>query len=170
MHAPMRLVLSLASSLLVSCVLGVPDCQAQEDSVPRTALTSGAPKSGAAATLIAVLVPGGGHIYAGEPKRGLLFLASMSATYMVALAHSTCRVDYNDGQCDSDKTLASVASFATLGVYVFSLWDAHRAAARTNRRRGVAVGHFEAMPQASLAVSARAEVRVGFQLVRAVTR
>ena len=99
-------------------------------------------KNPTAARLIG-LVPGAGHVYAGEVRQGFGYLGSTLGLFVVSAMISV-------GDCDSphsaatdcgDDTLATVAALAGVGVWGWSIYDAGRAAQRTNarRRRGLSL-------------------------------
>lgn len=102
-------------------------------------------KSGTTATVLALLLPGAGHIYAGETGRGLLLMGTGALAWGYAFSDGQCKRPYTDVRtCELEKneTLAGISMAAALGVYAFSAWDAHRAVKRTNARRTRVVGYF----------------------------
>lgn len=112
-----------------------------------------AAKSGATAMAIAFFVPGGGHLYAGEPIRGVTMLAASTGAAAAALVLSnTINVDWT---CDVRDCLdeSQNANYAMLGaglgvagaVWLYSFLDAPRAAGRANRRALARTGLLDAI-------------------------
>lgn len=137
--------LACSTALLCVFALSARPSLAQQSEPPR--------KSGTTATILALLLPGAGHIYAGEPGRGLLLMGTGALAWGYAFSDGQCKRPYTDVRtCELEKNdrLAGISLAAGLGIYAFSAWDAHRAVKRTNARRKRAVG--------SLNVSTRLEV------------
>jgi len=92
-------------------------------------------KSPGTATLIAVAVPGGGHIYAGETATGLGTLFVSGAAVSVGALYSSCYDSESGRRCNY------VPLYIGLGVHtgnwLLSLFDADNAARRHNRREGL---------------------------------
>lgn len=127
-----RLVIAVATLVLVVSPL------AAQDTVARAATGL---KNPTAARVIGIL-PGAGHVYAGEPGRGLMYLGGtaglllIGATAMVA----ECYGDLLGGpeSCEASNT-ADFFAAATIGLWAWSIYDAGRAAHRTNAKRRVAL-------------------------------
>lgn len=95
-------------------------------------------KSGAVATILGVFLPGAGHIYAGETGRGALFAAGTGLAFMYGFGDGRCKRPYTDVRtCETDKseTLSAASFVSAFVIYGVSIWDAHRAARRTNAKR-----------------------------------
>jgi hypothetical protein len=88
-------------------------------------------KSGTIATLLAVVVPGSGHIYAGETGKGLaLFAGTVSAAVIgYSYSKSKCPSSSNDN-CDVTPMVA--ADVVALGLWVYGVFDAHNATRHAN--------------------------------------
>ena len=84
--------------------------------------------------------PGAGHMYAGETGRGFAYLGgtvgillvgtlvlAANCTYVVATAEEDC----------GSSGLETAVTVAALGFYGWSIYDAGRAAQRTNARNGL---------------------------------
>ena len=90
--------------------------------------TLGAPASAASrrspviAGTLGFLVPGGGHLYAGEPRRGLLVLGLTTVGAFFALTDGT------------PHTASTIGSVLFVGGWSFSIIDGALAAGRHNRR------------------------------------
>lgn len=82
------------------------------------------------------IIPGAGHIYAGEPGRGLLYAgALLGVTVVSAMALAVdCLNDWTTTDCD-DSSSENVATAVILGLWGWTIYDAGRAAHRTNARR-----------------------------------
>ena len=124
---------ALLAAVLGVLMLGAPDVRAQ-DAVRAAAARE---KSPAAARIIGVF-PGAGHIYAGETGRGLAYMGGtlgilvIGATAMVAECYAEL---LGAGErCDSSNT-DDIAAVAVLGLWGWSIYDAGRAAHRTNAKR-----------------------------------
>ena len=148
-----RRQLRFSRYVAVSCILGLAarPCVAQQPSEPPR-------KSGTTATMLALLLPGTGHIYAGETGRGLLFMGAAGLAFAYGFSDGQCKRPYTDVRtCELDKneTLAGISLATALGIYAFSAWDAHRAVRRTNARRGVAIGPLTLSPELGLRQIAR---------------
>jgi TM2 domain-containing membrane protein YozV len=86
-------------------------------------------KDGTTATLLSLLIIGGGQIYAGETGKGLIMLLGSAVAIGVGYAASNC----GSYGCETTGPLVGGYVFA-LGMWVYSLADAHNAAARHNAR------------------------------------
>lgn len=103
---------------------------------PAHARSTAEQKSPALARVIGIL-PGAGHLYAGEPGRGLVYFgATLAATIIAYNAPYDCTTDLWTGEeyC-SETTLGSISMMTMLGLWGWSIYDAGRAARRTNARR-----------------------------------
>ena len=95
------------------------------------------PKNPTTARVIGI-IPGAGHVYAGEPGRGVLYLG---ATLGVAVLGATalalgCLNDYAT-DCDDSGSWETIATALILGFWGWTIYDAGRAAHRTNERRAL---------------------------------
>jgi hypothetical protein len=100
---------------------------------------AGEAKNPTTARLIGIF-PGAGHVYAAEPMRGLAFFGGMVGVAVVGatVLAVDCVDDVGSGDETCDSSGADVlVTGALLGVWGWSIWDAGRAAERTNARRGV---------------------------------
>lgn len=83
------------------------------------------------------IVPGAGHMYAGEPGRGLVYMGGTLGILVIG-GLATAADCLNDAafqnQCNSDRT-ADLFTVAALGLWGWSIYDAGRAADRTNAHR-----------------------------------
>jgi hypothetical protein len=86
-------------------------------------------KDGTTATVISLLITGGGQMYAGETSKGVAMLLTSIAAVGAGYAASGC----DSYGCDDTGPLLVGYSVA-VGVWVVSLVDAHNAAARHNAK------------------------------------
>lgn len=96
-----------------------------------------AEKSPTTARLLGI-VPGAGHVYAGEPRRGASVLGGMAGVLVVGSLLLAGECIGNAGgsaedPCDS-AVLETGVVVAFLGIWGWSIYDAGEAAKRTNRR------------------------------------
>lgn len=127
--------LACSTALLCVFALTARPCVAQQSEPPR--------KSETTATILALILPGAGHIYAGETGRGLVFMSTAGLAFAYGFSDGQCKRPYTDVRtCELEKneTVAGISLAAALGIYAFSAWDAHRAVKRTNARRRSVVG------------------------------
>lgn len=98
------------------------------------------------ATLLSVVVPGGGQLYAGERGKGLFLLLGSSAALVGGAVLSTWESDYDytcsSGNCidpdayDPNYTPMIVGAGLAGALWLYGLVDASKAARRANRKRG----------------------------------
>jgi hypothetical protein len=129
-------MLSLRAGLAGSLLL-VTTVSAQSSSVSTTTwpdTTAAGLKNPGIARLIGI-VPGAGHMYAGEVGRGFLYLGGTLGILTVgsALWMNECFMTDQPGPCG--ETTGAVTLIATGGLWLWSIVDAGRAARRTNAKR-----------------------------------
>ncbi|MFN3598085.1 MAG: hypothetical protein ACK41D_12555 [Rubricoccaceae bacterium] len=112
-----------------------------------------APKSPEAALLFAVLIPGGGHLYAGETGRGLVLLA-----LGVGVPVGFALLGQGEGLGGAGLTL--FGSAIGLGAWIYGMIDAVPAARRANRRAGLALAPAALPQERGLAPGVRLAVRL----------
>ena len=104
----------------------------------------GTPKSVTKARLIGIF-PGAGHMYAGETMTGVAYLGGMFGVLLAGafLMVGDCVGDLgeltppdNEGDCSSTDTIGNLTTVAFVGLWGWSIYDAGRAARRSNVRRG----------------------------------
>ena len=101
-------------------------------------------KSPTLARVIGIL-PGAGHMYAGETGRGFAYLGGMVGVLLFSsmLVATDCTagafVRESEDSCPSSPLIMNAAATATLGIWGWSIYDAARAANQTNARRGLRV-------------------------------
>jgi hypothetical protein len=87
-------------------------------------------KSGTTATLLAVVIPGSGHLYAGETGKGLALFAGTVAAAGIGYSYSKSKCPSSNDNCDVTPMVAADA--VALGLWVYGVLDAHNATRRTN--------------------------------------
>jgi hypothetical protein len=83
------------------------------------------------------IAPGMGHIYAGEPLSGVLYFSGVVGLLVASVAVTVqCPDDYgiSDIECPSS-TAEDALPVAMLGLWGWSIYDAGRAAQRTNAKQ-----------------------------------
>jgi hypothetical protein len=97
------------------------------------------------------IVPGAGHIYAGETMRGLGYLGATAGIIVLGgtLLAAECVGSLGES-CENSNT-EDVATVAALGVWAWSIYDAGRAAHRTNAKRRLRVSLIVAPVRSTLA-------------------
>jgi hypothetical protein len=110
-------------------------------------------KSPSKAMTIALFIPGGGHLYAGEPVRGATMLVLSTGAAAAALVMSntinadfTCEIrDCLDESQDPNYALLGAGLGVAGAIWLYSFLDAPRAARRANQRAMVRTGLLEAI-------------------------
>jgi hypothetical protein len=87
-------------------------------------------KNGTIATLLAIVIPGSGHLYAGETGKGLALFAGTSAAAAIGYSYSKTKCPSSSDNCDVTPMVAADA--VALGLWVYGVFDAHNATRRTN--------------------------------------
>jgi len=134
----MRRMLPLSLAVLL---LGAVPLAAQGGKPPIAVTNQGVgkAKSPTAARFIGI-IPGAGHVYAGETSRGLAYFGGIVALGLVGgMALAVDCLDELAEPSDScgSKTGENLLTAAILGVWGWSIYDAGRAAERTNRAHGL---------------------------------
>jgi hypothetical protein len=156
--------------LVVALACVAPRVQAQV-SIPRAPARTAAPSSEKSPTLARVIgiVPGAGHVYAGEPEMGLIWFTGTLGVAIVggSVSDAQCSEDpYTDEYCSST-TLDIITAVAVAGVWGWSIVDAGRAARRTNARRVRLTGVvFDRTSQPGFPSTTRIGLQVGWPAAR----
>lgn len=117
------------------------------------------------ATIMSVIVPGGGHLYSGETKKGAIILGVGLGGLVLGTALSVdsvgCDANLN---CDTDASYLPMAAgyLLYLGSWVYGITDASNSADRMNGSRGIAIGGVEVQP--AVTAGATGGTRVGLEL------
>lgn len=158
-HHPRALVLAAS---LVASTLGLPvtgAAQGSSDALATSPAVTIHRKSPALAVALGI-VPGAGHLYAGEARRGLTVVGAIAAVALTSafIAVGDCDGDVStsssEESCENDNVLAA-GGLVILGIWGWSIVDAGLAANRTNRRRA------RAATSSELAELARVPVTLG---------
>ena len=103
------------------------------------------------------IVPGAGHIYAGETSRGLGYMGAVAGGFMLAslALAAECYDDLlgDENNCGESTTTEDIAVAALLGVWAWSIYDAGRAAHRTNAKRRLGLSPIIAPARVSVAAA-----------------
>jgi hypothetical protein len=86
------------------------------------------------ATIISILIVGGGQIYAGETTRGLIMLGAAYGSIIAGAVLSTC-----DIYSSCSTTPLAIGALAALGIYIYGIVDAAPSARRMNAKHGYKV-------------------------------
>jgi hypothetical protein len=97
------------------------------------------------------IVPGAGHIYAGETMRGLGYLGATVGIIVIGGTLMAAECVGSLGESCEDSSTEDVATVAALGVWAWSIYDAGRAAHRTNAKRRLRVSLIVAPVRSTLA-------------------
>lgn len=153
--------LTRSAALLCVFAISARPSAAQQSEEPR--------KSETTATILGLILPGAGHLYAGETGRGLLLMGTTGLAFAYGFSDGQCKRPYTDVRtCELDKneTLAGISLVAALGLYAYSVWDAPRAVKRANGRRGRVVGSLMASTRLAVTPIPRAAAYLGVELAR----
>ena len=96
------------------------------------------------ATLLSVVVPGGGQLYSGETNKGLMLLGGGLGGLILGTAMTTNSIsascDYDEFTCSDDTNYLpmAVGYLAFFGTWVYGIIDADDSAQRMNAKRGMA--------------------------------
>lgn len=106
--------------------------------VPTAAQTAPAqPKDAGIATLLSVLITGGGQLYTGEVRRGATMLGVGLGSLLIgsALSVSSCDTEsaLNDG-CSKSYAALGIGTVVYLGTWIYGIVDAPKSADRQNAR------------------------------------
>lgn len=138
-HLPRAL---LVAALVVASATGVPTtagAQSPSDSLAQSSIVRRHKRYPAVAATLGI-IPGAGHLYAGEYGRGLAIMGGIAG---VALATAFIAVgdcigeDASVESCEDDNVLTA-GSVLMLGIWGWSIADAWMAANRANRRAAAA--------------------------------
>ena len=106
------------------------------------------------ATAWSYVLPGAGHMYAGEGGKGFLVMAASvgglaAGTIMTLNSNEDCEVgyDYDFESCGESWTPFWIGSAAYAAGWIYSIVDSGKAAQRTNRKRGLSwLGPVQVVP------------------------
>lgn len=111
------------------------------------------------ATIISILVVGGGQIYSGEINRGLLMLGSAYGAIIMGSVLSSCDLS-GFGGCNY--TPLYLGALGALGMYVYSIADAAPSARRMNARNGFTGGGVTSLMRAGPHGTTQVGLKVAF--------
>lgn len=118
---------------------------------PRPGLS---PKNPTEAALFSVVVPGAGHVYAGDPIRGLAFATLFGLGLWQTLDNLQLVRDSSGNLVAKNETAGNLFGLATLAAYGFGIQDAYNSAVQYNKRNNLTLNFgITPRPNASLAFS-----------------
>ena len=86
------------------------------------------------AALFSVFVPGSGHVYAGEPIKGLVFAALFGVGLWQTIDNLRLVPDNSGGVMAKNETAGNLFGLGTLAAYGFGIQDAYNSAVNYNKR------------------------------------
>ena len=157
---PPRIVLA-GSLLLVTSAAAQPS---SSSAVTETDTTVAAAKDPAVARLLGI-IPGAGHMYAGEVGRGFLYFSGTLGIF-VSGGYLTLSMAFSDQNHQPEVAWVGWGTIiATGGLWVWSIIDAGRAARRTNAKRARSTSLLLEPTRIPVANGGdRAAVRLGVQI------
>jgi hypothetical protein len=125
----------------------------------------GGEKSATAARIIGI-IPGAGHMYAGETGRGFAYMGGTLGILLVgsvAVAADCVAEGITGSECKPDPML-DVVTVATLGLWAWSIYDAGNAAHRRNAKLRQSRVSFIIAPGSGSQRSSRQSLKLGVAL------
>ena len=161
---PLRAV--LAGSLLFVATAAAQPSSFSTATQPDTAVAE--LKSPTTARVIG-LIPGAGHMYAGEVGRGFLYLGGtvgiLLAGALIGANDCLDEINFFNDQADCGASPGATVSYiAAGGLWVWSIIDAGRAARRTNAKRAATVSLILEPTRIPVELVDRSAVRLGLRL------
>jgi hypothetical protein len=156
---PLRTV--LAGSLLFVATAAAQ--RSPYSTVTQTDTTVVALKDPAVARLLGI-IPGAGHMYAGEVGRGFLYLGGTLGIFVTG-GFLTLSMAFTDQNNQPEVAMVGWGTIiATSGLWVWSIVDAGRAARRTNVKRAAPVSLILEPTRIPVEIGDRTGVRLGLQI------
>ena len=104
------------------------------------------------AALFSVVIPGSGHVYAGDPGKGLVFAALFGLGLWQTLDNLQLIHNSSGELVAKNETAGNLFGLATLAAYGFGIQDAYNTALTYNKDNHLTLGlGIEPYPNASLA-------------------
>lgn len=116
----------------IACALLV----AAQSAVAQGGLAARTPKDPGVATLISVLITGGGQMYAGETGRGaaMLGIGLGSLVLGASLSSPSCSTAEFGTDCSINTTPLTIGILAYVGTWIYGIADASQSVHRQNRK------------------------------------
>ena len=92
------------------------------------------PKNPTQAALFSVVIPGSGHVYAGDPLKGLAFATVFGLSFWQTLDNLQTVSDGNGNLTSRNETAGNLFGLAALAAYGFGIQDAYNTAVNYNKR------------------------------------
>ncbi len=146
-----------------------------ETDLPASQPRHGAPtyKNPGTATLLSFLIPGGGQLYSGDAKKGLMQMGlAVVGTYLFLdnlpteewYASDYYWASYGYYYETGDATLSYGGLAVALGASIWSIIDASGSAQRANEANGFACGPFESVEFGLASVEVQGRTATGMQV------
>lgn len=125
-------------------------------------------KDPSTATIMSVIIPGGGHLYSGETTKGAMILGVGLGGLVLgtALSAESVGIDCTDDfrACEDNTSYLPIAAgyLLYLGSWVYGIMDASDSADRMNSTRGITIGDVRMQP--TVTVGDEGGARVGLEL------
>jgi hypothetical protein len=136
----MRRILEFSILALFAAAMPLGAQAGTDASTTAGARSAGGARSPMAARVIGI-VPGAGHMYAGETGRGLAYLGGIAGLVVIDAAALVAQCVAGDGMYSDDgcgsSNVDDVFTAAIIGLWGWSIYDAGRAAQRTNAKHGL---------------------------------
>lgn len=122
---------------LLACAVLIFSQELRAQSGPRSeaAATTLPPKDPGVATIVSLLITGGGQMYAGETGRGLAMLGIGVGSLVLGTALSTTSCDPFEYECTQNLAPLTLGVLAAVGTWVYSIVDAPKSVQRQNLKR-----------------------------------
>jgi TM2 domain-containing membrane protein YozV len=119
-----------------------------------TPLAGIGPKDSTTAALFSVVIPGSGHVYAGDPGKGLVFATLFGLGLWQTIDNLQLVHNSAGDLVAKNETAGNLFGLATLAAYGFGIQDAFNTAADYNKRNHFTFNFgIEPLPSARLAYS-----------------
>jgi hypothetical protein len=96
------------------------------------------------ATVLSVLIPGGGHLYAGESGKGLGLLGVGVGGVVLGSALVSCSGAFECATANFNPLYVGLA--VSVGAWIYGIADSGKAVARANERNGYTAASFQIKP------------------------
>lgn len=122
------------SNILTSTPTPVAAPQVEVPTSTPTPLAGVGPKDPTTAALFSVLIPGSGHVYAGDPTKGLVFATLFGLGLWQTLDNLQLVRDSAGDLVAKNETAGNLFGLATLAAYGFGIQDAFNTATDFNKK------------------------------------
>jgi hypothetical protein len=110
------------------------------------------PKDPTTAALFSVVIPGAGHVYAGDPGKGIIFAALFAGGLIETIDNLQLVRNSSGDLVAKDETAGNLFGLATLAAYGFGIQDAFNTASDYNKNNHLTLNFgIQPRPNATLA-------------------